>query len=281
MMRRAVSCLLVLCGVCATSLAFADAKQCVAQNNDGAQKRDEHHLLAARDAYRACVAETECPEVVRAECDSALADLKTAIPTLLVAVLDEHQHDLAGATLTLDGQPVPLDGSTVEVDPGTHELAASSGELSSKLEVKAIESDLNRRVEIVLQAPHVDEPVGDTSAGPAEPVRHRSKVPAYALGGVAAVGAASFAYFAISGHSKLTGTLDVCKPYCQADDVQSVRTKYLIADISLGVSLVALASAGYWLLSAPKEAPRASNVPLSVAVTAQPGAAGLSVRWVE
>jgi hypothetical protein len=281
MMRRAVSCLFALCGLCAASTAFADAKQCVAQNNDGAQKRDEHHLLAARDAYRACVAETECPEVVRAECDSALADLKTAIPTLLVAVLDEHQHDLPGATLTLDGHAVALDGSTVEVDPGMHELAATNGELSSKLEVKAIESDVNRRVEIVLQPPHVDEAPTDLSQSSPPPPPRRSKVPAYVLGGVAAVGAGSFAFFAISGHSKVTGTLDQCKPYCQADDVNSVRTKYLIADVSLGVSLVALAGAGYWLLSAPKEAPRASNSPISVAVTAQPGSAGVSVRWVE
>src|SRR4051812_23755206 len=124
MSTRSAGSLLVIAGLCISSQAFADAKQCVAQNNDGVQKRDEHHLLAARDAYRACVAEAECPELVRAECDAALADMKTAIPTLLVAVVDEQQHDLAGATLTLDGNPVALDGSPVEVDPGAHELVA-------------------------------------------------------------------------------------------------------------------------------------------------------------
>jgi len=280
MSTRLAGCLLTLCGLCAASPAFADAKQCVAQNNDGVQKRDEHQLLAARDAYRACVAESECPELVRAECDAALTDIKTAIPTLLVAVLDEHQHDLPGATLTLDGKPVALDGSPVEVDPGPHELAAASGELSSHLQVMAIESDLNRRVEIVLQAPRAAEPLAGPAPGAAVHAAPRSKVPAYVLGGVAVVGAASFGYFALSGHSDM-GPLNRCKPNCSPDDVQRVRTKYLIADISLGVSLVALAGAGYWLLSGPKAEQARSDHALSVAVTAQPGAAGLSVRWVE
>src|SRR5450432_2716788 len=280
MSTRLAGCLLTLCGLCAASPAFADAKQCVAQNNDGVQKRDEHQLLAARDAYRACVAESECPELVRAECDAALADIKTAIPTLLVAVLDEHQHDLSGATLTLDGKPVALDGSTVEVDPGTHELVATSGELSAHLQVLAIESDLNRRVEIVLQAPRADEPLGAQAQGGASRAAPRSKAPGYVLGGIAVVGAASFGYFALSGHADM-GALDRCKPYCDPDDVRRVRTKYLVADISLGVSVVALAGAGYWLLSGPKAEQARSDHALSVALTAQPGAAGLSVRWVE
>ncbi len=280
MLKSALSCLLIACGLCGAAPAFADAKQCVAQNNDGAQKRDEHHLLAAREAYRACVAETECPDMVRSECDSAVADLKTAVPTLLVAVVDELHHDLAGATLTLDGQPVALDGSALEVDPGPHELGATRGELSKKLQIIAIESDLNRRVEIVLQAPHTDVEFAVPQTGASASPR-RSKLPAYLLGGVAVLGAASFSYFALSGHSELAGTLDHCKPYCPADEVRSVRTKYLLADISLGVSLVSLGGAGYWLLSTPKEAPKTSSRSFSVALAARPGGAGLTLRWVE
>ena len=57
MSRRVLSGLIGLSGLLTVGHAFADAKQCVEQNNDGAQKRDEHHLIAAREAYRACVAE--------------------------------------------------------------------------------------------------------------------------------------------------------------------------------------------------------------------------------
>ncbi len=274
--RKTLACLLLGYVVVLPRTAAADAKQCVQQNNQGAELRDNHHLLRARAAYRACVAETECPAMVRSECDAALTDLKTAIPTLMVAVLDEHGHDFAGATLSVDGQNVPIDGSSLEVDPGQHELVANNGALTSHLQVMAIESDANRRIELTLQPtkPVMAAPVATTQA-------HRSKAPAIVLGGVAALGVASFSYFALSGHADL-GRLDRnCKPYCEAGDVNRVRTKYLLADVSLGVSLVALASAGYWLLSAPKQEPIAENKPFSIAVSAAPGSAGLNLRWTE
>jgi hypothetical protein len=75
--------------------------------------------------------------------------------------------------------------------------------------------------------------------------------------------------------------MDACKPACSPDEVTRVRGKYLAADFSLGVSLAALAGAGYWLLSAAQHPQTTSRTPLSLAITAAPGAGGLSVRWVE
>src|SRR5882724_12332219 len=137
--RKTLACLLAAIALVSPSRASADAKQCVQQNNDGAELHANHQMLAAREAYRACVAESECPAMVRSECEAALADLKTALPTLLIAVLDEKGHDLPGATLVVDGRPVPIDGSALEIDPGTHELTVSRGPLSSHLQVMAIE----------------------------------------------------------------------------------------------------------------------------------------------
>ena len=275
--HKALACLLAVAVFVVPALAAADAKRCVQQNNNGADLRGKHQMLAARAAYRACVAETECPAMVLAECDAALTDIRTSIPTLLVAVLDDQGHDLPDATLVVDGHPVPIDGSALEVDPGEHELTATRGTWVSHLQVMAIENDANRRIGIVLRAPEA-APV-DVAPGPVL-ARRRSNAPAYVLSGFAALGAASFAYFASSGHSDFRH-LDQCKPYCEAADVNTVRAKYLAADVSLGVSVLALAGVGYWLLSAPREAPVATERPLSFALTAQPGAAGLSVRWLE
>jgi hypothetical protein len=275
--HKALAYLLAVAVFAVPALAAADAKQCVQQNNNAAELRGKHQMLAARDAYRACVAETECPAVVRSECDAALTDIRTSIPTLLVAVLDDQGHDLPGATLVVDGHPVAIDGSALEVDPGRHELTASRGTWVSHLQVMAIENDGNRRIGMVLRAP---EAVREDAAASPVIAPRRSNAPAYLLSGFAAVGAASFGYFASSGHSDLRH-LDQCRPYCEAADVNSVRAKYLAADISLGVSLLALAGAGYWLFSAPHQAAVAKEQPLSFALTAQRGAAGLSVRWLE
>ena len=146
--------------------------------------------------------------------------------------------------------------------PGTACADRQLWHVGLHLQVMAIENDANRRIGMVLRAP---EAVRRTAAPAA--AQHRSNVPAYVLGGFSAIGAASFAFFASSGHSDFR-RLDQCKPYCEAADVNSVRAKYLVADISMGVSLLALAGAGYWLLSAPREAPIApiaKEQPLSAA----------------
>jgi hypothetical protein len=281
---RILSCLWVVGLLAVTRLAAADAQQCVTHNNDGVDLRAKHKLLAARAAYRECVADPGCPEVVRAECETALADLKTAIPTLLISVLDEQRHDVVAATLKVNGRPVALDGQPLELDPGPCELVASGQASSTTMEVVAVENEANRQVELTLKAlknpvPGQEPGSEQGSALAASTSGPRSRVPSYVLGGASAAAAASFAYFAVTGHSKLN-QLQQCKPSCSRSDVREVRTRYLLADVSLGVSVVALATAGYLLWRAAPERPAASGS-VSLDVVAAPQAAGLSLRWVE
>jgi hypothetical protein len=263
----------------ATRLAAADAQQCVSHNNDGVDLRAKHKLLAAREAYRQCVDDPGCPGVVRAECETALAELKSAIPTLLISVLDEQRHDVIAATLKVDGRPVALDGQPLELDPGPYELVATGPTASATMQVVAVENEANRQVELMLKGP--SDPLQGPNAGQESALAgpQASRVPSYVLGGVSAAAAGSFAYFAISGHSQLN-QLEQCKPDCSRSEVRDVRTKYLLADISLGVSVVALAAAGYLLWRATPERPVASGS-VSLDVVAAPQAAGLSLRWVE
>jgi hypothetical protein len=280
-----ISILSVLGVLTATRIAAADAQECVAQNNAAADHRANHQLLAARAAYRACVAEPGCPDVVSSECESALSELKTAIPTLLVSVLDEQRHDAVGATLKVDGRAVAVDGSPIEVDPGPHQLLAVGQGAAASIQVIGVENEANREVELVLKglhpapiSPDGESQSGDASAAATSVATPRSRVPSYVLGGVSAVGLASFGYFAISGHSEVN-QLEQCRPDCTRSAVHDVRVRYLLADVSLGVSVVALATAGYLLFRAPFDhAAMGSSV--SVNISAAPQAASFSVSWV-
>ena len=268
----------------ATRLAAADAQQCVSHNNDGVDLRAKHQLLASRAAYRECVADPGCPSVVRSECETALAELRTAIPTLLVSVLDEQRHDVVAATLKVDGRSVALDGQPLELDPGPYELIASGQATSTSMQVVAVENEANRQVELVLRAPtptpaEPGQGLGQELGLAAPSPTRRSRVPSYMLGGVGAAAAASFAYFAISGHSGFN-QLEKCKPDCSRSDVRDVRTKYVVADVSLGVSLVALAAAGYFLFRPAPERPVAGGT-VALDIAAGPQTAGLSLRWVQ
>ena len=67
----------------------------------------------------------------------------------------------------------------------------------------------------------------------------------YALAGVGAVALGSFAFFAVTGKSDENDLRDRCSPNCPESDVDSVRTKYLVADISLGVGIASLGAATF------------------------------------
>lgn len=252
--------------------ARAEAKECVLRNNQGADEQSQHHLLAARDNYLACASAEGCPAMVRSECEQALGELKASIPSLIVAVVDDHGHDVGDAALTLDGRAVSHDGSPIELDPGQHVVVATSQGRRAELNVVATERELNRRVELVLPTPVAAAPA---AAPVVAPPPERSHLPSYVLGGVGVLAAGSFAGFALSGHSGMSD-LDRCKPYCERDAVRSVQTKYLIADVSLGVSLVALGAAAYlWLRPAPTN----ERPPIAFDVVAGPRMAAVSIGW--
>jgi len=67
--------------------------------------------------------------------------------------------------------------------------------------------------------------------------------------GVVALG--SFAFFGLSGKGEVAD-LQGCKGHCAQDDVDKARTKLVIADISLGVGIVALGVATYMFVTRPK-----------------------------
>jgi hypothetical protein len=261
----------------AAKLTAAAPKACILSNNQAADERASRHLLAAREHYLACAGAADCPSVVRDECSAALAELKSATPTLSVSVVDDAQRDVSDAQLSIDGQSRPLDGSLIELDPGSHLLRAERQGLHVELEVMASEGELNRRVQLVLTAPKSAQPATAPLAAPPAATAGPSRVPSYVLAGVGGLAAASFGYFAISGASRKS-ELEACKPYCQRSDVSDVRTRYLLADISLGVSLVALGSAAYLWLRAKPEAP-SQPAPLSLDLSLSSERALVGVRW--
>jgi hypothetical protein len=92
--------------------------------------------------------------------------------------------------------------------------------------------------------PETESIAAPTASPPPPPPEDRdsdSAVLSYALGGVALVGAGSFAYFALSGRAKESEL--GCSPRCSDSQLDPITRDYLIADISLGVSVLALTGA--------------------------------------
>jgi hypothetical protein len=99
---------------------------------------------------------------------------------------------------------------------------------------------------------------------------------AYVLGGVAAFALGSFSYFAIAGKTLEKNRARTCSPSCTDDQVAPVRRDYAIADVSLGVGVIA-AGLATWLFLRARSAPRAS-ASLGTFIVVEPFARGGALR---
>jgi hypothetical protein len=244
-----ISCTLIAAVVTFAGVAHA-APDCPTASEEGQRLRDKNRYLEAREMFRACSAQ-QCPKVVRSDCAKALAQLEESQPSIVIAAQDTNGHDLDGVRVQIDGRTVAsrLDGSPIAVDPGEHSFDfASDGypAIAQKLVIRV--SEKNRLLRITFQAP-VKEPPRETQAPkpqnpkPPEGGGGGAPVLAYILGGVGVLGLGSFAYFGLTSKKDLTDLRSSCAPYCEQGQLDDVKTKMLIADVSLGVGIVALGAA--------------------------------------
>jgi hypothetical protein len=230
--KSGVSVPALLCASLLAAPCFADARECIRQHEAGIAAKDERKLVQAKPSFLAC-ARAECPTAVREECTELLAQIERKVPSVVVVVKDENGRDLVDVRLLVDGKVVSqeLTGQAIELDPGKHEFRvehARSGTLTERVR---------------FDFPRKDPPKSPEAKKPPA-VRESRSIPvaSYVLGGIGVLALGSFGYFALSGRAK-ENDLDVCSPKCDPAEVDVMRRRYLIADISLGVAVVAFGSA--------------------------------------
>jgi hypothetical protein len=232
-----------------SSAAVADSTHdCVVASDDGQRLRDEGKLQAAHAAFVRCAAET-CPPIVQRDCVQWLAEVDARQPTVILSVRASDGRDLLDVRVSVDGALLTtrVDGRAIPIDPGPHTFrferpAAPVVEQS----IVARERESGRVLYATLDVP--SEPL--TSAPPA-PVQERSaKVPlsTYLLAGVGSTALVGFAYFGLHGSAAQADLADTCAPAgrCSEDSVARVRNELIVADVSLGIAIVALGLAGYF-----------------------------------
>ncbi len=210
--------------------ALADDVACIAAAEDGQKLRDDGHFLSARARFVTCGQE-DCPSPVRGDCLKWLDELDKRTPTVVVAATS-HGKDAPDVRVTIDGVVVSsrLDGRPIPVDPGEHRVryeTAHEEAIAETIIVREGEKDRALRVRF---SPDV------VPARPAPTL-------AYGMTGVAAAGVASFALFAILGYSNIqscTGNPSGCDI---ASSKTQTLTEFVIADVSLGIAVIAAAVA--------------------------------------
>lgn len=234
----------------ATNVAYADERaDCASAADQAQQLRDEGKYRRAREQLLICARDV-CPAPIKRDCLDWLSQMDGVAPTVVLGA-KEGTRDLIDVKVTVDGQPLAekLDGKPVPMDLGQHTFRFEyQGQV--KEETVVVGAGQKGRNIAVVFGPAAPPP-GPVAPPPAAH-GDNSLVPAFIVGGIGVVGLVSFAIFGISGKSDVSDLEKTCKPNCAESDVDSARTKLIVADISLGIGVVALAVATYMILTRPK-----------------------------
>ncbi|MEY4550406.1 MAG: hypothetical protein RL685_6601 [Pseudomonadota bacterium] len=223
---------------------------CFEQHELGQELRQAGKLLESRVALGRC-ARAECPAVVQTDCQLWSSEVEELLPSVLfrVTVAGEPRSD---ARVVIDGQwRREAPAQAVKLDPGLHELrvsAPTASPLQRKLELRA-----GTREQLDLNLPALPEE--------SSPVATWSWV----LGGVGLAGTAGFVAFGLSSRSLEQDLDQRCAPLCSEEEIDRVRHRSVIANVSLGLGVTSLAAAGalYLLRSSAKDERPALTVGVS------------------
>jgi hypothetical protein len=228
-----------------TAARADDREQCASAADQAQQLRDDGKYRRAREQLLICARDV-CPAPIKRDCLDWLTQVENTAPTVVFGAKDATK-DLSDVKVSVDGVQVTdrLDGKPVQMDLGKHIVRFEYQGQTKEDEVIIGAGQKNRNVTVTFAAAAPTGPTGPTPPPGGEGAKQGSIVPALVVGGIGVVALGSFAIFGLGGKSDVSNLEDTCKPHCAESDVDKARTKLIIADISLGVGIVALGVATY------------------------------------
>lgn len=239
--------LLALVGMVTAREARADAlSQCIAAHEKGQSDFRAAQLIAAKESLIRCI--ERCPSEIALDCSGLLPQVEANTPSVVAAATDERGADVKSAKVVIDERIVldRLSGLAVPLDPGEHRLRIEwpNGERAEQ-SIMLSEGEKNRRVVFSLIAkPAAGTLAADETRAPGAAHGDGRKTAAYVIGAASVGFLATFVVAALSGKQK-ENDLDRCKPYCSRSQADAMHTRYLIADVALGLTLATGGVASY------------------------------------
>lgn len=232
---------------------------CPGAAEKGQTLRDEKKLREARKMFVQCAAQ-QCPRAVRHDCTTLfLPQLDAALPTVVVRATDAQGNDLTQVRVSVDGEVAAerLEGASFAVDPGPRSFRFEGAGAVVERKITVVEGEKNRVITVEMkraEAPPATAalPTAAASSGPPTEVSPAPSptIAPWVLLGVGAVSLGVFGGFQVWARSQRSDLEGGCGQTrtCSDDDLGSVRTKFVISGVGLGVGVAALAAGGGWLL---------------------------------
>jgi hypothetical protein len=254
----------------------ASSAQCASAYEDVQLLRQRGKLVAARDHAGVC-ARDQCPDVARHDCARWAEELAREVPSVVVVVRDEADHDVPADRVFVDGalRAEISAGRAFDLDPGAHVFRIErTGLPPVERSYTVYQGERDRVLRITVPSPlapairpptSVPPPIA--AKPPALPTRAPpSYAPAIVVASVSVVAYGVSAYLGVTGRDELSGLRTSCAPGCTDAQVDPVRTRLTFSDVSLGIGVVGTAVAIY--LFARTAGERAS-ISASAAATAR------------
>lgn len=205
------------------------------------------HYVAASEAALAC-SQIECNPAIVRECVQLYEALERDTPTLVFAAKAEA-GEVLDVRVEMDGKVVKerIDGRPVRVDPGPHQFTFTDPQgRRIKMTQTARVGDRARLLEVTFGNPAAATPTDPLTPGVDGGTQKSGGIPAmsYVLGGIGAVSLGVFAYYRVSAVGDYNHYNASCSPRCSPDDIDPVRTKFLMSYVALSIGAASLAGAG-------------------------------------
>ena len=215
-----------------------ETRECAAAYEMTQRHQQKSKLVDALDSAERC-ARPSCPSLLRDECVSWAADLRSKLPSLVVRVRGADGCAQKDAKLDVDGNTrnsPRLDA--LLVDPGVHEVKVTDP-VSGQTKTQRINFAPGERRDIDVDFASSDAVCA--GGGLKTPIGRISTL-TLALGGVGAGLVLTGAGVGLIGASK-RAYLDDCRPGCSRERIDEVRPFFLVGDVLAGFGILALGAA--------------------------------------
>ena len=229
---------------------------CVASFDRGQRAQSDRALRRALSELIVCSQES-CPTVLRADCAGVLAEVRSALPSVVFAADDGSGHELTDVKVYASDELLTskLDGRAVPIDPGTFELRFERvGQPAVVVSQMIREGEKSRVIRVSLGA--TPGGVGaDVARGSDAPSGHRTAVGWVVPGSFAAVGLAGLGvalFTRLSFDSRVEELRASCAPECSQGQRSDLSGMVVTSNVALGIGIGSLVlSVATWFLLAP------------------------------
>jgi hypothetical protein len=216
---------------------------------------------------------------VQTDCTSWLGQVIDAVPTVVLAA-KVGEENVFEVNVTMDGNPLAtqLDGKPIEVDPGLHTFVFERvGNPSVEKKTIVSQRDKGQLVSVSWPAKAAATP----APSPELPVEKERPVPPlfYVLSGTTVAGFATFAVLGLMGESTKSDLESSCSPHCSTSEVSSLETRFIVADVAVGIGAASALGALVVFLTRPEQDKPHASVPAVSSVGLKPIPGGAALQW--